>query len=216
MSIFNPRLNYNGTNTLDYYTTANPFYTAQEWGYNPATGQDEWLSLWMPNCTAYAFGRFNELAQEHQYNTRWPMGNGEDWYDLAPGLGLSRGQTPSIGAAMCWSYTDGSEGGHVAIIEQLIYTGNTLTEIVTSNSAWNGYNPPRTPQNSFPWFYLEHIDPNYLDNYSNQHFKGFIYHPNYPAGSSSLKLPDFISLLAKSGSNKNILVLKRRPKIWGK
>lgn len=215
MSFFSPRLNYNGTDTLVYYTTANPFYTATEWGYNPATGQYENLSLWMPNCTAYAFGRFNELANEQTYNRRWPMGNGEDWWDEAPGLGLSRGTTPALGAAMCWNYTDGSVGGHVAIIEQLNYTNGVLTEIVTSNSAWNGYNPPRYPQNDFPWFYLEHIDPSNLDHWSNQHFKGFIYHPNFPPGSSGISLASFVSLLSKSKDAKNILIL-RRPKIWEK
>lgn len=215
MSFFSPRLNYNGTDTLDFYTTANPFYTAKEWGYNPATGQEEWLSLWMPNCTSYAFGRFNEEANEHSLNRRWPTGNGEDWWDEAPGLGLSRGTTPALGAAMCWSYTDGSEGGHVAVIEQLNYTNGVLTEIVTSNSAWNGYNPPRYPQNDFPWFYLEHIDPANLDHWSNQHFKGFIYHPNFPPGSSGISLASFVSLLTKSKDAKNILIL-RRPKIWEK
>ena len=69
MAIFIPRLNYNGTDTLDYYTSANPFYTAYDYDYNPPQ------YLWMPNCTAYAYGRFNELAKEHYLNYRWPRGN---------------------------------------------------------------------------------------------------------------------------------------------
>ena len=196
MAIFIPRLNYNGTDTLDYYTSANPFYTAYDYDYNPPQ------YLWMPNCTAYAYGRFNELAKEHYLNYRWPRGNGEDWWDEAPGLGLQRGQTPSIGAAMCWNYTDGSEGGHVAIIERLVYSGGQLSQIITSNSAFNHYQPPRYPQNAFPWFYLEYIDPSDLDHWSNQHFKGFIYHPNFPPGSTSLSVPDLIA--AVSYNNKKL------------
>ena len=148
-----PRLNYEGTDTLDYYTTANPFFTS--YWHNPDTGEDEWL--WMPNCTAYAFGRFNENAQEHNYNTRWCLGNGEDWYQVWLNKGYPTSLTvPVLGAAMCWTYTDGGEGGHVAVIEEITYDGqgNPLM-ITTSNSAWNHYQPPRYPQNAHPWFYLE-------------------------------------------------------------
>ena len=212
MSIFIPRLNYLGTDTLDYYTTANPFYTAVEWGYNPATGQNEWLSLWQPNCTSYCFGRYNELSGLHTLNYNWPTGPAEDWYNDAAGLGLSRGSTPALGAIMCWEYRDGS-GGHVAVIEQMNYTGNTLTEIITSNSAWNGYNPPRTPQNSFPWFYLEQIDPNYLDNYANQRFLGFIYHPDFPPSPHHLGMPDLIATISnKLNQTPNVKIYTRRRK----
>lgn len=213
MAIFTPRLNYSGTDTLDYYTTANIFYTATEWGYNPASGQYEWLSLWMPNCTAYAYGRFNELANEHTLNYRWPSGNGEDWWTQAPGKGLLRGATPALGAAMSWTYTDGSEGGHVAVVEQMIYdSNNQLIQIVTSNSAWNGYNPPRYPQNAFPWFYLEYIDPNNLDHHANQHFQGFIYHPDFPPGTPIMGLEEFITLIAsrKRKRMKDIYIEGRR------
>ena len=213
MSIFSPRLTYTDTNTLDYYTTANIFYGATEWGYNPATGTYEYLSLWMPNCTAYAYGRFNELAHEHTLNYRWPSGNGEDWWTQAPGKGLSRGQTPALGAAMSWTYTDGSEGGHVAIVEKMIYdSSNNLIEIVTSNSAWNGYNPPRYPQNAFPWFYLEHINPNNLDHHANQHFQGFIYHPDFPEGGMTIDVETFLALIHRKKKErlKQIYIERRR------
>lgn len=211
MPIFTPRLNYAGTDTLDYYTTANPFYTATEWGYNPASGQMEWLSLWMPNCTAYAFGRFNELANEHSLNYRWPTGPGDSWYNAAPGKGLLRGQTPSIGAAMCWSYPAEPNSGHVSVIEQLIYdSNNQLIQIVTSNSAWYGYNPPRYPQNAYPWFYLEYIDPNNLDHHANQHFEGFIYHPDFPPGSVPMSTSSLISILTAGKGSKVVKIISNR------
>ena len=207
MSIFIPRLNYLGTDTLDYYTTANPFYYAYDTSYTPPQ------YLWMPNCTAYAYGRWNELAGNHNLNYDYPLGNGEDWWDDAPGLGLLRGSTPVKGAAMCWSYTDGSEGGHVAVIEELLYTGGVLTQIITSNSAFNQYQPPRYPQNDFPWFYLESIDPNYLDNYANQHFKGFIYHPDFPPGSTPLNIPELLAAISnKLNQNPNVKIFTRRRK----
>ena len=208
MPVFTPRLNYNGTDTLDYYTTANPFYTAYE--YNPDTGVYEWL--WMPNCTAYAFGRFNELAQEHNLNYRWPTGNGDSWYAAAPGKGLQRGQVPALGAAMCWSYTnDPDAGGHVAIIERMDYNAfNVLTNIVISNSAFNHYDPPRYPQNAFPWFYLENVDPNNLNHYANWHFNGFVYHPNYPPGSSPLDPAKLITALASNNERMQIKLYRKR------
>lgn len=206
--IFTPRLDYTGTDTLDYYTTANPFYYAYDYDYDPPQ------YLWMPNCTAYAYGRWQELDQNHNLTPYlWPRGNGEDWWDEAPGLGLQRGQTPSIGAAMCWSYTDGSVGGHVAVIEKLVYSGGQLSQIITSNSAFNQYQPPRYPQNDFPWFYLEYIDPSDLDHWDNQHFKGFIYHPKYPPGSGSIMPPQFIasvSSLFTKEEKPNIKIVGRR------
>lgn len=206
MPIFSPRLNYNGTDTLDYYTSANPFYTAYE--YNPDTGVYEWL--WMPNCTAYAFGRFNELAQEHNLNYRWPTGNGDSWYAAAPGKGLLRGQVPALGAAMCWSYpSDPDAGGHVAIVEQLITDSlGNITQIVISNSAFNHYDPPRYPQNAFPWFYLDYVDPNNLDH--GWHFNGFVYHPNYPPGVLPIDTAAFISSIISRNDRKGVKIIRRR------
>ena len=213
MSIFTPRLDYAGTDTLDYYTTANIFYGATEWGYNPNTGQYEYLSIWLPNCTAYAYGRFNELAGLHTLNYNWPSGNGEDWWTQAPGKGLTRGQTPAIGAAMSWTYTDGTPAGHVAVVEQLNYDSlGNLTSLVTSNSAWHSYldYPPRTPGNQYPWFYLETISANNLVHYANQHFQGFIYHPNYPPGTIPIGIASFISLVAGSDKKPTIKIIRRR------
>lgn len=219
MSIFIPRLNYIGTDTLDYYTTANPYYTMVEWGLNPATGQYEWLSDWMPNCTAYAYGRFNELAGEHNINNLWPTGDGVDWWWDAPNKGLSTGSTPHVGAAMVWGYYDEDPNyghpGHVAIVEQLIYDSlGNLIAIRTSNSAWNSYNPPRTPQNSFPWFYLADVNPNNMDRMTDNTligtFKGFVYHPDYPVNVPPMTTNKLAALIGGQNKDVSITILKRR------
>ena len=213
MAIFIPRLHYNGTDTLDYYTTANIFYGATEWGLNPNTGVYEYLSIWMPNCTAYAYGRFNELDREHSLNYKWPSGNGEDWWTQAPGKGLQRGSVPALGAAMSWTYTDGTPAGHVAVVEEFQYDSlGNITNIITSNSAWNGYRdtPPRTPGDQFPWFYLENISINNLDHWPNQHFQGFIYHPQFPPGSSPLDPAKLITALASGNERMQIKIFRKR------
>lgn len=220
MSIFTPRLDYTGTDTLDYYTTANPYYTMVEWGLNPATGQMEWLSDWLPNCTAYAFGRFNELAQEHSLTSRWPTGDGVDWWYDAPGKGLSTSTTvPQLGAAMVWGYFNDDplygHPGHVAIIEKFIKDSNgNITDIICSNSAWNGYNPPRYPQNDFPWFYWTQFDINNL-NYDKHYtstvgtFMGFVYHPSFPPGPEPLQIGQLAALLGAGDDRVNVYMKRR-------
>lgn len=202
MPVYTPRLNYNGTDTLPYYTTANIFYGATD---------EHGRSLWMPNCTAYAYGRFNEIAGLTTLNYNWPSGDGEQWWTMAPSYGLQRGQVPQIGAAMSWTYTDGRPAGHVAVVEELVYDSNhNLVQIVTSNSAFNSYQPPREPQNAFPWFYLEYISPSNLDHWTGQHFQGFVYHPNFPPGVIPSTIGSLITLLALGKDPKNIKILKRR------
>lgn len=197
MPSFYPRLDYSGTDTLDFYTTANPFFTSYEW--NPNTQEYEWL--WLPNCTSYAFGRWNELANEHNYNTRWPLGNGETWYSSCQSKGYPVSPTqPLLGDAMCWRYTDGRVGGHVAIIEDITYDANNDPAIITtSNSAWYGYQPPRYPQNAFPWFYLETIAYTNLNHHTGQQFIGFCHHPDLDPQPipQTVSLEELISLIVK-------------------
>lgn len=215
MSIFTPRLNYTGTDTLDYYTTANPFYTMYDPAYTPPQ------YLWMPNCVAYAFGRFNEEAKEHNLTNRWPIGNGVDWWYDAPGKGLSTSTTvPQLGAAMVWGYFDEDpnqgQPGHVAIIEQFIKDANgNITDIVCSNSAFNSYQPPRYPQNDFPWFYLTQFDVNNLNYDKINHatvgtFVGYVYHPNYPPGPEPLQIGQLVALLGLDQDRANIYTKRRR------
>lgn len=173
---YTPRLEYTGTDQLPYYREWNPYFSYDAHG--------DWLG--MNNCTAYAFGRWNELAQVTGYNTNWPTGDGEQWYSQGIAKGFDYGNEPRLGAAISWSYPN---GGHVAIVEEIQYDNNgNIVSFTTSNSAYNGGQPaPNTGErgpnqagyNYFPWFYLETVYMNNLDNgYGTGSFNGFIYHPS--------------------------------------
>ena len=127
-----------------YYYSDNIFYKC---GYG------------MPNCTAYAWGRFYELIGE---KPKLSTANAERWYEKDDGY--KRGQTPKLGAIACWSkgvIGNGSDGaGHVSVVEEIYDDGS----ILTSNSAWKGTN-----------FYTKKISKGYkLNGYD---FQGFIYNP---------------------------------------
>lgn len=142
-----------------HYYSANPFYQS---GYG------------MPNCTAYAWGRFYELSG---VRPTLSLGNAEDWYNYSDGY--ARGRTPKLGAVIVWARgavgNNDDGAGHVAIVEQINADGS----IVTSNSAWNS-----------TLFYMQDIGSDYsLSGYS---FLGFIYNP-VDFGSGSFTPPDPIS-----------------------
>ncbi len=145
---FTPRFNSDGISNSPYYTTDNPFYNA---GYG------------MPNCTAYAWGRFWEEAPNGG-RPNLSTGNAEDWFNNVAD-GYERGQTPKLGAVLCFS--GGSSTGHVAIVEQI----NPDNSIITSNSGW---------QSTFFW-----TETCYPPNYNNDGytFQGFIYNPNVQGGA---------------------------------
>lgn len=142
-----------------YYYAENPFYQS---GYG------------MPNCTAYAWGRFYELSGSRPTLS---LGDAENWYNYQDGY--ARGKTPKLGAVIVWAKgaigTDSDGSGHVAIVEQINDDGS----IVTSNSAWGG-----------SLFYMQNIGNDYsLSGYT---FQGFIYNPvNF--GSGSFTPPEPIS-----------------------
>ena len=160
---FTPRLNDNGlnqSNPLIYYTegqsvNGNPYVTS-------ASNEG--------NCTWYAWGRFWECGEPPTRPTnKLGYSNGyyidaEDWYGLNDGY--SRGQTPKLGAVIC--YADGAYSGlgHVAIVEEIYQDGT----ILLSESGWNGYR-----------WRLRTADPNNQYPYSNTQdryiFQGFIYNP---------------------------------------
>lgn len=86
--------------------------------------------------------------------------NAELWYPYVAD-GYQRGQTPKLGAVICWHST--RSGGHVAIVEEIKPNG----DILTSNSAYSG-----------SYFYMKTLSPS--NNYymgSAYTFQGFIYNP---------------------------------------
>ena len=86
--------------------------------------------------------------------------NAELWYSHTID-GYQRGQTPKLGAVICWHST--RSGGHVAIVEEIKDNG----DIVTSNSAYSG-----------SYFYMKTLSPrnNYYMGRAYT-FQGFIYNP---------------------------------------
>lgn len=133
MAIFTKRLTA-PSSTDKYYI----HYT--KGGYNTCIIVNESTGSVMPNCVGYAQGRLLEILQMTKVNWSLPACNAEDWYDKAQENGLQVGQTPKLGAVVCWragSTHNGSDGaGHVAVVEEIKSNG----DIVVSNSAWKGTN----------------------------------------------------------------------------
>ena len=114
----------------------------------------------LPNCVGYAWGRFMEILGSTPKLSRR---NAEDWYGYTAD-GYRRGNTPKLGAVICWrkgKTGTGSDGaGHVAIVEKI----NSDGSIVISQS---GYNSKR--------FWTSTIKSGYA--LSGYVFQGFIYNP---------------------------------------
>lgn len=116
----------------------------------------------LPNCVGYAWGRWRELLGSYHNLSR---ANAENWYGNTKD-GYSRGQTPKLGAVICWrkgkagNAADGA--GHVAIVEKINADGS----ITTSNSNYGG-----TRFYTATYKYPYNVGSNFF-------FQGFIYNPN--------------------------------------
>ncbi len=115
----------------------------------------------LPNCVGYAWGRWREILGTYHKLSR---ANAENWWGNT-GDGYQRGQTPKVGAVICWrkgqagNAADGA--GHVAIVEKV----NSDGSITTSNSGYGG---------SRFWTATYKYPYNVGNNY---YFQGFIYNP---------------------------------------
>lgn len=124
-------------------------------GYNRCIVIDNVTGSVLPNCTGYAWGRF--LEENGITDCNLSRGDAEIWFSNLLD-GYSRGQTPKLGAVICWSSTN--SGGHVAIVEKIERNG----DILTSNSAYGGTR-----------FYMKTLSPPDYDMGSAYSFQGFIY-----------------------------------------
>lgn len=99
-----------------WFYKSNPFYQC---GYG------------LPNCTAYAWGRFAELLGK---KPTLSLSNAENWYGHKDGY--KRGKKPKLGAVIVWAkgkVGNGNDGaGHVAIVEEIYDDGSFLV----SESGW--------------------------------------------------------------------------------
>lgn len=147
MAEFTPRLNSLGMVGNPYWYSRNPFYTA---GYG------------LPNCTCYAWGRRYEITGKRPTLS---LGNAETWYGYKDGY--PRGNSPALGAVICFADGPYSGLGHVAVVEKI----DSDTGIVTfSNSAYRG-----------SYFYT--VSGTRANNYgysAGYKFQGFIYLDDEP------------------------------------
>jgi surface antigen len=146
--VYTPRLSSDGMQGSKYYYSDNPFYQA---GYG------------LPNCTCYAWGRQYEITDVAP--TLLSLGDANQWWKHANEVGASTGQTPKLGAVVCYYYDN---GGHVAIVEKI----NSDGSIVISESAYGGsyfFTETVTAANNY--------SPSWLANYGG-YFQGFIYLEN--------------------------------------
>ncbi len=137
-----------------WYSNRNPFFAC---GYG------------LPNCTCYAFGRFDELTGNAHL---LPTGNAGDWFHHVNNLQV--GQKPRLGAIVCWS---GGGYGHVAVVEEILPNG----DIVTSNSGYDrNY---KNPENDCPLYFWTEVckkADGYLSEWEKSMgyiLQGFIYPP---------------------------------------
>lgn len=115
----------------------------------------------LPNCVGYAWGRWRELLGAFHNLSR---ANAENWWGNT-GDGYKRGQTPKVGAVICWrkgkAAVSSDGAGHVAIVEKVNADGS----ILVSNSNYGGTR-----------FYTKTYKPPYTIS-SAYTFQGFIYLP---------------------------------------
>lgn len=163
-----------------------PSYSDKYWirkssgGYNPCIrGCNQSRDYVLPNCVGYVHGRFMEIMGATSSNLA--NANGGQMF-LHTEDGYERGQTPQLGAVICWSMDGGA--GHVAIVEQINDDGS----IITSNSAYS--------EKSSLFFYTSKLyPPSYLWSNAPYHFQGFIYNPMGGGSNSTAKIEKFIEVL---------------------
>lgn len=155
---YTPRLNADGIVGNPKWYSSNPFYIG---GFG------------LPNCTCYAWGRFWEISDPNNQGINTPnlsRGDGDQWWDYNKDNNIyDYGQTPKLGATICFSESHGYGAGHVAVVEEIYPNGQT---IVTSNSDYGGR-----------FFYTETLIPDSNGKYHHQgavylyESQGFIYNP---------------------------------------
>ena len=153
MSIYKPRLSAPSTTDKNWIKSTRG-------GYNYCIEISNGSCL--PNCVGYAWGRWREILGASHNLSR---ANAENWWTNT-GDGYERGQTPRLGAVMCWrngAVGNGNDGaGHVAIVEKISADGRTVT---TSESNYGGTRFQNVVR-SYPYA----LGGNYA-------FQGFIYLP---------------------------------------
>ena len=108
----------------------------------------------LPNCCGYVHGRAIELGYDEIKLCTY---NADQYYNYTRD-GYKRGQTPKLGAIMCWSCP--GKAGHVAIVEKI----HGERDVTASQSNYGGTR-----------FYTRRFDPYSWP--SGYKFQGYIYCP---------------------------------------
>ena len=121
----------------------------------------------LANCVGYACSRFNEIYNEETGSTGMKYTdlrcNAEEFWTIAPRLGLKTGQVPKAGAIMCWEGL-GELAGHVAIVERV----NSVNQVYTSESGYGG---------PYFWNAIRYKGDGNWGCGAGYRFRGFIYNP---------------------------------------
>lgn len=158
--------------------TAAPSAADKHWihtskgGYNRCIIRNSSTGSVLPNCTGYVHGRWMEIGgKTSEYNLAFT--NANTYFSHADSF--QRGQTPALGAIMCWN---SGSAGHVAVVEEII----SDDEIVCSESDYSGTR-----------FILRHrirsTGWNIKGRTAYLPYQGCIYHPDIP-GDEPTPEPD--------------------------
>lgn len=162
--MFKPRLTCPEAGNPYYNRIASGGYSGAIKGSPTVQGCDT-----LANCVGYASGRFNEILNAGKFLYLLYPPNAEDFYDAAQQEGLRVGQTPQLGAIICWAkgqtHTSGDGAGHVAVVEKI----NSDGSIITSESGYGA-------KNVFWTTHREKGGGNWGAG-SEYRFLGFIYQP---------------------------------------
>ena len=141
--------------------------------YFNATNNGYYPNYQMPNCTCYALGRALEIAKQNNIVldiSGLGLNSASSWGKTGViGSNWQKGTIPKLGAIAV--YENGTEDGHVCVVEELKDDGGYLT----SNSAW--YRPIDTT--NWHYFYTSNHDKyNNSDMLGSSYsFKYFLYPP---------------------------------------
>lgn len=123
--MFTPRLTRPANTDLYWINTAfgglNPCILG-----SPSYGPGNCLA----NCVGYAYGRVYEYQGSDPHLC---INQGSAWWSYNDGY--PRSQTPTIGAVACW---DDGASGHVAVIEEIQYSGGQIVSCTISESVYSG------------------------------------------------------------------------------
>ncbi len=110
----------------DVETSEDYWINTAHGGENPFMVQGNYGST-LPNCTAYAWGRFYEIiGSKPNLCVSYGGTHNAEFFYQDDADGYVRGDTPALGAIICWEGV-GDRAGHVAIVEQINDDGSIIT-----------------------------------------------------------------------------------------